>query len=279
MKLFENGVGRPSNEVKKKRMLFIISTMIIAVGLIAVSLGFLLTKTNNVSVSRLKGDGPGAVYSNGELKIGSIGDCSPDGFISYDDIVALMELIKKSDGTYKTIKISSLAADGLDIRVCDINSDNKLNQTDLKLLYRMMYSGYQLGDYDQNGVVNINDYYDIFDDVKSYIVKTNNQDGIPVSSLKENIGDINNNGSVDIDDEKILLGLIVKSSAKKESLPGDVNLDGIINSKDYNLVMKYASKVKNPTASQKKYADINGDGKINTTDAKIIKRIYNTVYW
>ena len=52
MKLFENGVGRPSNEVKKKRMLFIISTMIIAVGLIAVSLGFLLTKTNNVSVSK-----------------------------------------------------------------------------------------------------------------------------------------------------------------------------------------------------------------------------------
>ena len=129
------------------------------------------------------------------------------------------------------------------------------------------------------GFDSINDYYDVMDDIKSYIVKKSGSTGATVNSLKLYLADIDYNGIVDEYDENALLALIIKTGAKKEILPGDANLDGIINSKDVTLVRRFASKLAKPTSSQKAYSDINGDGKINSTDSKIIKRIYETILW
>ena len=51
MKLFENGVGRPSNEIKKKRKIFIASIIVLCIALVSV-IAFTLTKVNT---NRLKG--------------------------------------------------------------------------------------------------------------------------------------------------------------------------------------------------------------------------------
>lgn len=51
MKLFENGVGRPSNEIKKKRKIFIASIIVLCIALVSV-IAFTLTKVNT---NRLQG--------------------------------------------------------------------------------------------------------------------------------------------------------------------------------------------------------------------------------
>lgn len=58
MKLFENGVGRPSNEIKKKRKIFIASAIILCIALVSV-FAFTLTK---VDTERLQGRSNGTHY-------------------------------------------------------------------------------------------------------------------------------------------------------------------------------------------------------------------------
>lgn len=58
MKLFENGVGRPSNEIKKKRKIFIVSIVVLCIALVSV-IAFTLTKVNT---NRLKGAYNGSQY-------------------------------------------------------------------------------------------------------------------------------------------------------------------------------------------------------------------------
>ena len=47
MKLFENGVGRPPNEIKRKRKYFI-TTVVVFVFLFIIGLGCVLYKPNNL---------------------------------------------------------------------------------------------------------------------------------------------------------------------------------------------------------------------------------------
>ena len=72
------------------------------------------------------------------------------------------------------------------------------------------------------------------------------------------------------------LKVTVKEGTESDPL-GDVNLDGIVNAKDANLVLIAAAKlgtgsVSDLTERQEKLADVNLDGEINAKDANVILR-------
>ena len=56
-------------------------------------------------------------------------------------------------------------------------------------------------------------------------------------------------------------------------LPGDVNGDGVVNSMDIIIIMRYALGINNLNASQLIAADYNGDGQVNASDALMMMRI------
>lgn len=56
---------------------------------------------------------------------------------------------------------------------------------------------------------------------------------------------------------------------------GDINQDGNVNLTDAKLVMQHYNGAKTLNSRQKKNADVNGDGKVNLTDAKLIMQYYN----
>ena len=55
--------------------------------------------------------------------------------------------------------------------------------------------------------------------------------------------------------------------------PGDVNMDGKVNSLDYVMVRKYIMKTGDLSVDQKKYADVNSDNTINSLDYVLIRKI------
>ena len=57
-----------------------------------------------------------------------------------------------------------------------------------------------------------------------------------------------------------------------DAVPGDVNKDGKVNSKDARLALRCASRLIRFTDEQLSAGDVNGDGKITTADARIILR-------
>ena len=68
---------------------------------------------------------------------------------------------------------------------------------------------------------------------------------------------------------------ITIAEAEVEVLPGDVNLDGMINLIDVKYVMQHYNNARTLDSHQKQNADVNGDGKVNLTDAKLIMKYYN----
>ena len=65
------------------------------------------------------------------------------------------------------------------------------------------------------------------------------------------------------------------TKAERNSMEGDVNLDGKVNLTDAKLVMQNYNNIKTLTSQQKVNADVNGDSIINLTDVKLIMRYYN----
>ena len=61
-------------------------------------------------------------------------------------------------------------------------------------------------------------------------------------------------------------------------LMGDIDMNGIINSKDYAMLKRYVLKTLSLTDEQVAVADLNGDGKVNSLDYLILKRIVLGTY-
>ena len=66
--------------------------------------------------------------------------------------------------------------------------------------------------------------------------------------------------------------LLILISANAQTLRGDVNGDGKINSTDALLILQSATGVVNLTDNQKKLADVNGDGKVNAVDLTLVRK-------
>lgn len=101
MKLFENGVGRPSNEIKKKRKIFIASIIVLCIALVSV-IAFTLTK---VSTNRLKGAAKGAADIN-DSYIVDIKDISCDYNNDKDELMCRYNWSLHRETVY--IKVDSI---------------------------------------------------------------------------------------------------------------------------------------------------------------------------
>lgn len=64
-----------------------------------------------------------------------------------------------------------------------------------------------------------------------------------------------------------------RNEAPTAAGPGDVNMDGKVNSVDARLALRAAAKLEELSAEQKQSADMNQDGKVNSSDARTILRI------
>ena len=68
---------------------------------------------------------------------------------------------------------------------------------------------------------------------------------------------------------------ITIAEAEVKTVPGDVNLDSMVNLIDVKYVMQQYNNARTLDSKQKQNADVNGDGRVNLTDAKLIMKYYN----
>lgn len=90
-----------------------------------------------------------------------------------------------------------------------------------------------------------------------------------------------NNINVSVSEEGKTTGQYTLTFIKSETIMGDVNMDGVINTNDAKEVLNiYANNAANTPdnklkAQQYSNADVNGDGKINIEDAQLILKYYS----
>ena len=143
---------------------------------------------------------------------------------------------------------------------------------------------------------------------KTTITKTDNSGSVITNiqdsfnrgkdSAKKSVGDVNNNGKVDISDAVDLLRYLEQETDSINKTAADVNNDGTLNNEDVrqliialykkglavgdlngdakltdsDLEMMRAWISGNSTGDAKKY-DLNGDGRVNSVDAKILENL------
>ena len=84
------------------------------------------------------------------------------------------------------------------------------------------------------------------------------------------IADVTGDGTVDIDDAILILENGVTNPFLRAYLIGDVNLDGVINASDANLLLRYCNGSVGGTALALCLADCNRDGAVDTNDVLAI---------
>lgn len=97
--------------------------------------------------------------------------------------------------------------------------------------------------------------------------------------VKKN-GDLDNNDVIDGDDMMILCTVV--SGKMKDYLPGDVNLDGVVNGTDATLALNCYTQLSAGVSQNdilyydfvKDYGDMDGNGQITGSDATAILNIY-----
>ncbi len=119
MKLFKNNVGRPSNETKKKRRLFVFGTITLSVaaGLLVAML------ISSISINNLSGKALGN-YS---------GDIDGDGLVTQKDVKTISDFasnLKKYSNAQK--------------KIADMNKDGKITIIDAKLALNIAKQNYTI---------------------------------------------------------------------------------------------------------------------------------------
>ncbi len=238
MELFENKVGRPSNEIRSKRKKFVAG----AVSLSLVAIFAITLAVKNVATNNLQGKAMG----------NNTGDIDGSGTVNYIDLeLALRHIanIKKLNSTQ--------------IKYGDINKDGKITYDDAKEILRRGNFGKIVGDVDGNKKVTENDARKIL----RYVAKLENY-----NDSQKKAADVDGDGKITALDAKLALIKVYGTSPRK----GDINGDGKIDKDDYALLAKYVAKTAKPkNSNQSKSADINNDGKINGKDYKILYKVVN----
>ena len=132
-----------------------------------------------------------------------------------------------------------------------------------------------IGDVTGDGKVNIAD-------VGKLSRTLNDSETYPLNKLEMINADINADGKVDKVDELLLTKYVKNNNDYPSTLPnepitdyvfyGDINEDGVVNSKDITRLRQYLNNVYDISEQQIKNADINGDGKINAVDVTLLKK-------
>ena len=230
------------------------------------------------------------------------GDVNQDGIVSITDASQVQNYV---DGwvtfTETQKKAAEVSGDGeitkLDAELIQLVDGNEIPAfpvEDPNVKY------YTLGDVNRNGRIDANDV----SDVQNYVTNRESiENGDMISPFKYNeIGkktaDVDGDGKVTLLDADLIQLLLAKgipafpaedSSVKYYTL-GDVNRDGIINSKDVQIIQEYVNNkesiengdMESPFGEyypeiRKKAADIDGDGDIDQNDVnELQKMIANT---
>lgn len=254
MKLFENGVGRPSNEVKKKRKIFVVS--VAAILLVAI-VGIALVVINIGGVGNLKGAAIGLGKNSG--------DADGDGKITLSDVRLILNRDQRQN---KKIIINTNA---------DYDKNGKIEAKDARELglyvVEELLKHIAQGDVNQDGEITSADARL----VSRYLKKKEE-----FSIIQKKLADINNDGKVNNKDKQMLEKIAARlkkrpNCGKSTKLKGDVDGDGRVTNLDSDLILKYSTKqfkIKdnkyyvNNTLFITENADVNGDSKINAADAR-----------
>lgn len=119
MKLFKNGVGRPSNETRKKRKLFVFGTVTLSIvsGLLVALL------ISHISINNLSGKALGN-YS---------GDIDGDGLVTQKDVQKIMRF---------SSKLEKYTSD--ELKIADMNKDGKITTKDVTLAKKVASKNYTI---------------------------------------------------------------------------------------------------------------------------------------
>ena len=238
MELFENKVGRPSNEIRSKRRKFVAG----AVSLSLVAIFAITLAVKNVATNNLQGKAMG----------NHTGDIDSSGTVNYRDLDLALKHIAK-------IKTLSKR----EITYGDTNKDGKITYDDAKEILRRGNFGKAVGDIDNNKKTTDNDAKQIL----RYAARLDTP-----NEAQKKAADINGDGKITATDARLALIKVYGTETRK----GDATGDGKVTEEDARLVLKYASKQKVTNAQKariEKYCDMDGKKGITMSDARIIYRI------
>lgn len=235
MKLFENKVGRPSNEIRSKRRKFVAS----AVSLSLVAIFAITLAVKNVATNNLQGKAMG----------NNTGDIDGSGTVNYKDL----ELALKHIANIK--KLNSK-----EIKYGDVNNDKKINYTDAKEILRKGNFGKIVGDVDNDKKVTESD-------AKQILRYAANLD--TPNEAQKKAADMDGDGKITATDARLALIKVYGTSTRR----GDMDGDGKITAADARIVNRFVGGKEKPNGKQKKLADVDGDGNITAKDVNILTNV------
>ena len=274
MGLFKNGVGRPSNEIIRKRKIAYFLLFASIACFIGYSVSFITNAFNNLNVKSKEKNATSIVVS--AVKSGDVASeiiLGGDKKITIEDLSIIQRLAagEKINGKTKDTLLKS----GTKSKLADINGDGKVDENDIEILSyfvteinnitNSIIKDVSLGDINKNGSLDEEDV----ELLKKYI----NESDKYLSESQIKIADITSDGKVDNKDIEFLSKFVVKRGNYKL---GDANQDGKLNSLDTDMILKYSIKDPAPNSTQLLLSDLDEDGVIKAADSRLLKIILNT---
>lgn len=303
MRLFKNGVGRPSNEIKKKRRLFIAT----CVCMVLITVIFVGTKVNSnkIKAAIVLSDNNKKIYFynykqediNGVLEFKRIGNYLNAAFYKRGD-VNLDGIINEDDANLILNHITgNIKLNNIQLKIADVNNDGKVSAVDAKKVLQQKNYKICLAkskseckwdkiknnqqsklDVSKSQIVNIylkSDKSDKIYTLKSidFRVIVKEKGSIELKNNATKSINIRYNKSKKNKNEYGIDGIFVINRQDNVLTSaiyrrGDVNLDNFVNEEDAKLILDYIVGNVKLNNSQLKIADVNNDGKVSVVDAK-----------
>lgn len=213
-----------------------------------------------------------AISSDGLL----LADLNEDGKVDKKDVTILTKHIASVNG-YETLPIPSSTKV---YEYGDANLDGKVNDNDIEAIMRHMVGnetlseeGQSLADLNADKKINARDIIILM----RHLDKVSGYETLPISSSTKvpEYGDVNLDGKVD---DKDVEAMMKKILSKEGSVLADLNVDGLVNARDVIILMKHLQGVEGfetlPISSSTKvpdYGDLTGSGTIDNSDLEKLK--------
>jgi hypothetical protein len=179
------------------------------------------------------------------------GDINADNSLTEADLWGFAETLGASENYGAYIKTAETFT-----AVMDMDSDGKVDSADEKILLDLM--GIKKGDFDRNGVIDTLDFGAFSEYVND------------VTNAENYLLDMDFNGKIDSEDEKILFEMI---GFKK----GDLNQNGVIDMLDFIVFSDYMNGVAEVTFAEKSLMDLDFNGVIEEADFELFMADFEVV--
>ena len=200
------------------------------------------------------------------------GDINRDGIINSRDVSLIRRYVAGNSGH---------GFDAVQNKLADVNGDGEITGMDATLVQyasikaidfdgkTQLKNATLYGDVSKSGYIEQADY-DILD---KYLAGSYELDAV-----ERRNADVNRDGKIDKLDLVLIEGLVKKyftndllSPMTNYTLYGDVDMNGIVNSRDASTVTRYVKDMIGLDEQQIKNADVNADGKVDDTDRELIQ--------